>query len=98
MTPNPIEHENIKINLKHNNILRENICVGKMNFYLSQFDKFNNDLSKTWSAINNLSIRNNTESSLPDYIIDNSHIITDPLGIANRLNDFFTNVCPNLAN
>ena len=56
MTPNPIEHENIKINLKHDNILRENICVCKMNFYLSQFDKFKNDLSKTWSAINNLSI------------------------------------------
>ena len=36
MTSNPIEHENIKRNLKHNNILRENICVGKMNFYLSQ--------------------------------------------------------------
>ena len=40
MTPNPIEHENIKINLKPNNILRENICAGKMNFYLSQFDEF----------------------------------------------------------
>ena len=31
-------------------------------------------------------------------IIDNSHTITDPLGIAIRLNDFFTNVGPNIAN
>ena len=99
MASNPIEHENIKVNLKtYNNILRKNIRAAKVHFYHSQFDKLKNNLSKTWSAINNLLNRNNTKSSLPDYIIDNNNTITDPLDIANRLNDFFTNVGPNLAN
>ena len=97
MASNPIEHE--KVNLKtYNNILRKNICAAKVHFYHSQFDKSKNNLSKTWSAINNLLNRNNTKSSLPDYIIDNNNTITDPLDIANRFNDFFTNVGPNLAN
>ena len=69
-----------------------------MHFYHYQFDKLKNNLSKTWSAISNLLNRNNTKSSLPDYIIDNNNTITDPLDIANRFNDFFTNVGPNLAN
>ena len=100
MASNPIKHKNIKVNLKtYNNILRKNIRAAKVHFYHSQFDELKNNSSKTWSAINNLLNRNNTKSSLPDYyIIDNNDTITDPLDIANRFNDFFTNVGPNLAN
>ena len=62
MASNPIEHENIKVNLKtYNNILRKNIRAAKVHFYHSQFDKLKK-ISKTWSAINNLLNRNNTKN------------------------------------
>ena len=44
MASNPIEHENIKVDLKiYHNILRKNIRAAKVHFYHSKFDKLKNN-------------------------------------------------------
>ena len=53
MASNPIQHENIKVNLKtYNNILRKNIRADKVHFYHSQFD----ELKRNYQKLGQLSI------------------------------------------
>ena len=56
------------------------------------------DLHKTWSATNEILYKKNNESLSPYYFTDDDSIITYSLEIANKFNEFFTIIRPNLAN
>jgi exonuclease III len=70
----------------------------KRNFYNKKLVKYINDTKKTWSIINELTGRKQTErNTLPKKIILNNHSFVDKKEIANLFNNFFVNVGPDLA-
>jgi hypothetical protein len=65
-------------------------------YYASKILECENDLSKTWGVIKSL-LHGNEFSSLPDtFFIDNIEIKEKNI-IANKFNDFFTEIGPQLA-
>ncbi len=50
-----LEHETLKINLTtYNKILKKNIRIAKRAYYESCFEKYKNDMRKTWSTISDI--------------------------------------------
>ena len=75
-------------------------CVirkSKRNYFYNKFEKTKGDMRQTWKTINNVMGRGQKDS-LPDQFKDgNGILITDPKNIANKFNNFFVNVGPDLA-
>ena len=82
--------------LFRNRVTRE-IKNSKKNYYNSYFETCKNDMKKTWKGIREL-INSNSKNNKISQLTDNDKIINDPLDIANKFNDFFTNVGPSLEN
>ncbi len=54
-TPNSQEHKTFKTNLyTYNKILKKNIRMAKKPYYESCFEKYKNNMRKTWSTINDI--------------------------------------------
>ena len=52
----------------------------------------------TWQTINKVLNRNKTREILPSFLQKNSNRnITDPIDIANKFNEYFVNIGPQLA-
>ena len=53
----------------------------------------------TWRTINELLHRNKTKTKMPDaFLLKNSNInVTNPVDIANKFNEYFVSVGPQLA-
>ena len=53
----------------------------------------------TWQTINRILNRNNKKEGLPDTFRENNSNVnySDPIEIANKFNEYFVNVGPNLA-
>ena len=91
------EYTTIKINLKTcNNILKRNIRQAMNLYYQHQFDQYKNNIKKTW-GVKELVNRRPMTNILPQYFIVDREILRDKHVIANRVNTFFTNICPKLA-
>ena len=54
-------------------------------------------MKKTWETLNNLLGRNKPTKATSYFTDDDGAEIKDPKMIANRFNDFFTNIDPSLA-
>ena len=59
-------------------------------------DNVKDNLAKTWKILNNITSRTRPKDCI-DEIIYNNSIISDPKLIANKFNNFFANVGPDLA-
>ena len=57
----------------------------------------NMNLKTTWKLINEIINERKIKSSIPDSFKENEQIISDAKEIANKFNDYFVNVGPNLA-
>ena len=55
------------------------------------------DIKRTWQIPNKVIDRKKCESKLPSVFYSNNQGISDPIEIANRFCDYFTNIGPNLA-
>ena len=63
---NSVEHQIIALNLKtYNKILKNNIRLAKMNYYISCFEKCKHNIKKTWETINDVMNRER-KSELPE--------------------------------
>jgi hypothetical protein len=53
----------------------------------------------TWKTLNEIMNRNKVKKELPEEFVGNnpSELIKDPLNIANKFNEYFVNVGPELA-
>ncbi len=92
-------HDSYKRNLStYNVILRKSIRSAKKQYYENLFQKYKNDIRKTWSTINNILHKNKKNKKFPEYFKGNDENITNKLEIANKFNMFFTNIGPDLAN
>jgi hypothetical protein len=92
------EHIDAKRNLAtYNRILRKLINDAKTLYYHSCFDKYMNNIKKTWSTINEILNKIKKKKQFPKQFIENGQPIEDKLEIANRFNIYFTNIGPSLA-
>ena len=87
-----------KVNLStYNRILKQNIRLAKKQYYHSCFEKFKDDIKKTWASINELMNRTKKKNDFPKQFLINGRFITHPLTIANEFNNFFTNIGKNIS-
>ena len=73
------------------------IQLKKIEFYQKKFKNFYNNVKKTWQYINSLLGRTSLNSATSSFFI-NDKKTCDPLPIANKFNDFFSNIAINLVN
>ena len=77
-----------------NNLIR----IAKKSYYSERFSQAWNNKKSTWNTINDLLSRKKSCNALPRaFLNNNNEEISDPTLIANKFNDFFVNVGPNLA-
>ena len=84
---------------RYNKILKKVIVNAKIFYYQRIFENCKQDIKKTWDNIKTL-INDSFQSNhiYPKFIITNANkCITNKLEIANRFNEFFTNIGPSYA-
>ena len=88
----------LKTNLKtYNKILKRNIEQAKRLYYETSFNKYKNDSKGTWKMINELTNRTNHKKQLTTLFKVDGEIVTERNEIANKFNNYFTNIGPLLA-
>ena len=93
----PLYHT-LKNNLKtYNKILKKLIREAKKTYYSACFNKFKNNINKTWCTIKEVLGKNNYHDSFPKYFQVNGSHICDTMEIANKFNEFFINIGHDLA-
>ncbi len=65
-------------------------------YYLQKLDSVKDNLAKTWKILNSITSRNK-QKHIVDEIVCNRGLINDPQQIADKFNNFFANVGPDLA-
>ena len=90
--------DKLKTNLHtYNSILNKTKREAKSNYYKQKFDENKYDNRKTWDTIREVINKPNSKHQMPSYFIHDNDCLTDPKEIANKFNDFFVNIGPNLA-
>ena len=96
--PNSANYVTININLKtYNGILKTSIRAAKQAYFESCFNRFKNDIKNTWKTINDILSKTKIQKKSPTVIVENGVTHTDKLNIANKCNQFFTNIAQTLA-
>jgi hypothetical protein len=86
-------YESKKQNLAtYNRILKQNIRLAKKNYYQQCFEKFKDDVKKTWSAINGMLSRTKELKDFPKYFLIHGQYVSDIKTISNEFNKFFVTV------
>ncbi len=97
-SPDTAIYEARKINLDtYNNILKKNIRTAKKIYYDNCFKNYKHDIKKTWSKINDILCRNKNKKKFPEFFTIGGTRISDKNVIANKFNEFFVNIGPELA-
>ena len=76
----------------------KNINFAKKTFYQSCFEKYRNNIKKTWSTIKEISDKTSQRKQLRESFNIDGLAVTDKRVIANKFNDFFTSIGLKLAN
>ena len=82
----------------YSKIINKLIKEAKCNYYSKEFDKYKSDMKKTWQTINSIMNRNRKVNNFPKYIDTPNGKVSDKQEMANKLNEYFTNIGQNLAN
>lgn len=65
--------------------------------YENKFNEYKGNLKLTWKLINEIINKKKSKAEIPDSFKENEEIISQPKEIANKFNEYFVNVGPNLA-
>ena len=98
-TKNPIRKQIIhnEYKLLRNQIL-ELTRTSKKNFYQNYFNENNNNLRKVWLGIKEIiNIKAKTNAS-PVCVMEKNDMITDPTGVSNTFNKYYSSVAENILN
>ena len=84
---------------KYKNKLNHIIKMAKKIYYEEQLVKYKYDARMTWKTLNEIMNRNKVKKGLPEEFVGNNpyELIKDPLILANKFNEYFVNVGPELA-
>ena len=83
---------------EYNRILKLSIRNAKKLYYHSCFNKYRDDVKKTWQTINNLIKSKETDNDKKASIIIDDIELFDENEIADKFNNFFVHIGSNLAN
>ena len=93
------EYELLKHNLKiYNSYLNQCIrLTAKKDFYYNEFSKYKNDIRKTWDALKEVMNKNTFKSDFYSNFFHGGVEITGSKNIADKFNEYFTEIGPKLA-
>ena len=96
-TNNIVLYERLKNEFKeYRASLRKTIRKAKRDFYTHIYNRHKNDIKKTWSLINETLNRNLRKQSTNEFLVDDQ-MLSDPLVIANKFNEYFAHIGSTLA-
>ena len=96
--PDSEEYGKHRTNLNtYNSILQKSIRLAKANYYGKEFEKHKCDSKKTWCTIKNLINKKTSKNEFPSYFLIENKKETNTKFIADKFNEFFTNIGPSLA-
>ncbi len=81
----------------YKNKLQTLIRKSKRKYYYSKFESAKNNMKETWKTINNVIGKQKKQTVQTNFKDKQNKILTDPVEISNRFNDFFVQVGPELA-
>ena len=94
----PGDYELVKYNLKiYNWYLNQCIRNAKKNYYTREFTKYKGDIRKTWDTLKDILNKTKGESTFPAYFLSENEHVFGSQNIANKFNEYFTNIGPDLA-
>jgi hypothetical protein len=82
---------------RYKNTLTKTLKIAEKMYYSDRFTEIAGDMKRTWNLIRNIISPNNVKSCNITEIKDQDKIINDPNEIANKFNEYFTNIGSNLA-
>jgi hypothetical protein len=82
--------------VKYKNKLVTIIREAEKSYYANKLAEVKDNLSKTWKVMNEMCGRNSLQKQITKIRV-NDETIDDPKQIANKFNEYFTNIGPNLA-
>ena len=92
------EYELLKHNLKiYNSYLNQCIRTAKKDFYYNEFSKYKNDIRKTWDTLKEVINKKTFKSDFPAIFLHDGVEITGSKNIADKFNEYFTEIGPKLA-
>ena len=90
-------HVNKKLYVDFKNKLNHSIRIAKRLYFETKLKSAASNIKKTWQILNEVINLKKCKSKLPTVFYSNNRDISDPIEIANRFFDYFTNIGPNLA-
>ena len=92
------EYELNQCNLKiYNGYLRQCIRAAKKQHYTHEFAKYKNDIRKTWDTRKYIMNKNKSKVEFPTYFLNNGIYLRGAKTIADKFNEYFTEIGPSLA-
>ena len=88
---------------KYRNKLHHLLKLSKKNYYDCKFERAKGNIKQTWNLLNEIINKRKTRSRIPTSCSHNNIEIQDPIKIANKFCEYFTNIgsslklvnCPN---
>ena len=81
----------------YKNKLTHCLRVAKRFYYNKKLDEYKSNAKSTWKLLNELINKKKMKCNLPSIFKSNEEDIFNPIHIANRFCEYFTNIGPNLA-
>ena len=75
----------------------ECIRIAKKNYYAREFAKYKGDIRKTWDTLKDILNKKKRKSKFPAYFLCKNKHVSGAQNIANKFNEYFTNIGPDLA-
>ena len=79
----------------HNHIL-ELTRSSKKNFYQNYFTEHNDNLRKIWQGVKEIIDIKGKSNNIPVCVTKNKEIITEPTGVRNAFNNYYSNIAENI--
>ena len=92
------EYLSLKINLQnYNKVLKQSIRAAKQAHYYDIFNEHRNNIQKTWTSIKNVLNQGKGNDKFPSVFLIENKMCSDKDLIANKFNEYFTQIGPRLA-
>lgn len=84
--------------IKYKNTLNNLLRKAKRNYYHNLLEKYKNNIKSTWRILNSATSKKIKQKELHKIFCEGTNTITDKNIIAEKFNDFFTNIAGTLLN
>ena len=92
------DYELLKCNFKiYNRYLNQCIRNAKKDYYAREFNKYKGDIRKTWDILKDILNKKKVKCTFPAYFLSENEHVSGAQNIANKFNEYLTNIGPDLA-